>query len=138
MHVVKKAAASSSSVVGRKIRTVTNLSIATSSRPADASPSPQYYLLKSEPDEFSIDSLVNLPAQTGPWDGIRNVQARNHLRSMRRGDLAFFYHSSCGGKTGIYGVCEVVRTAFSDMDSTDPSSERYDPKAPADGSKVRG
>jgi predicted RNA-binding protein with PUA-like domain len=55
---------------------------------------------------------------------------------MRCGDRAFFYHSSCGKATGIYGVCEVVRTAFPDMGAVDPASDRFDAKAPPDGSKV--
>ena len=63
-----------------------------------------YWLMKSEPSVFSIDDLANAPRRTTCWDGVRNYQARNMLRDeMKRGDLAFFYHSNCE-ETGIAGM----------------------------------
>ena len=68
-----------------------------------------YWLLKSEPDSFSIDALGKAPKQTTAWDGVRNFQARNMLRdSMKKGDLAFFYHSSCD-VPGIAGIVSIAR-----------------------------
>ena len=69
------------------------------------------YLLKSEPDEFSIKDLKDSPQGTAPWDGVRNAQARNILREMRVGDRAFFYHSSCR-VPAIVGIVKVVREAY--------------------------
>ena len=85
-----------------------------------------YWLIKSEPDAFSIDDLENAPDKTEHWDGIRNYQARNFIRDdMKPGDLAFFYHSSC--KTpGIVGICEVVSEAYPDHTAFDPNEKYYD------------
>lgn len=70
------------------------------------------YLLKSEPDEFSVQHLRDVsPDGTAPWDGVRNAQARNILREMRVGDRAFFYHSSCK-VPAIVGIVRVVREAY--------------------------
>jgi predicted RNA-binding protein with PUA-like domain len=89
----------------------------------------RYWLMKSEPDEFSIDDLVAAPAQTTPWFGVRNYQARNFMRDdMRVGDRAFFYHSSCD-EPGIAGVVEISKPAYPDQTQFDPKSEYYDPKA---------
>jgi predicted RNA-binding protein with PUA-like domain len=71
---------------------------------------PRHYLLKSEPDVFSWDDQVRNGVE--PWTGVRNAQASGFLRSMARGDLAFFYHSNIGKE--IVGVVEVVRTAYPD------------------------
>ena len=69
----------------------------------------RYWLMKSEPDEFSIDDLVMAKQQTTPWFGVRNYQARNYMRDdMRVGDKAFFYHSSCP-EPGIAGIVEISR-----------------------------
>ena len=65
----------------------------TAKAPKEASP-PGLYLLKSEPDEFSIDDLASRPNQTEPWDGVRNYQARNIMQGMRLGDRCLFYHSN--------------------------------------------
>jgi len=74
----------------------------------------QYWLMKSEPAEVSIDDLVAAPAQTVPWFGVRNYQARNFMRdAMRIGDLAFFYHSGCA-EPGIAGICEVCSEPYPD------------------------
>jgi predicted RNA-binding protein with PUA-like domain len=85
-----------------------------------------YWLMKSEPDVFSIDDLARAQRRTAPWDGVRNFQARNFMRSMRKGDLAFFYHSSCP-TPGIAGVMSVVREAYPDPTAFDPSDDHYDP-----------
>ncbi|WP_264180082.1 EVE domain-containing protein [Dechloromonas denitrificans] len=70
--------------------------------------------MKSEPDEVSIDDLAAAPAQTLPWFGVRNYQARNFMRdAMQVGDLAFFYHSGCA-EPGIAGICEVCSAAYPD------------------------
>ncbi len=72
----------------------------------------RYWLFKSEPESFGIDTLSSMPKQTEHWDGVRNYQARNMMRDdMREGDLGFFYHSNCT-PPGIAGLIEVVRTAY--------------------------
>ncbi|KAK9902799.1 hypothetical protein WJX75_006373 [Coccomyxa subellipsoidea] len=93
--------------------------------------SESFYLLKSEPDEFSIDDLAAAKDQTEPWDGVRNYQARNIMKGMRLGDRAFFYHSNCK-QPGIVGICEVAREAYPDSSALDPDSKKYDPKATAE------
>jgi len=76
---------------------------------------------------FSIDDLARRPGRTEHWDGVRNYQARNYLRDgMRRGDLAFFYHSSCA-VPGIAGIIEIARAGYPDFTAFDPSSPHYDP-----------
>ncbi len=88
-----------------------------------------YWLMKSEPDEFSIDDLVRAPAQTTPWFGVRNYQARNFMRdAMRVGDGVLFYHSSCA-VPGIAGVARVASSAYPDATQFDPKSAYYDPKS---------
>jgi predicted RNA-binding protein with PUA-like domain len=85
-----------------------------------------YWLLKSEPDSFSIDHLGKAPKQTTVWDGVRNFQARNMLRdAMKKGDLAFFYHSSCD-VPGIAGIVSVVREGYPDVTAFDPKHHHYD------------
>jgi predicted RNA-binding protein with PUA-like domain len=82
--------------------------------------------MKSEPDSFSIDALAAAPARTTSWDGVRNFQARNYLRDeMHKGDLAFFYHSSCD-VPGIAGIVKVVRTGYPDPTAFDASHHHYD------------
>jgi predicted RNA-binding protein with PUA-like domain len=89
----------------------------------------RHWLMKSEPDEFSIDDLVAAPNQTTPWFGVRNYQARNFMRDdMRIGDLAFFYHSSCP-EPGIAGIVEISQRAYPDETQFDPTSPYYDPKS---------
>lgn len=91
-----------------------------------------YWLLKSEPDTYSIDDLAAQPRQTDHWDGIRNYQARNFMRDdMKKGDLAFFYHSNCA-RPGIVGIVKIVREAYPDHTALDPESPYYDPKASAE------
>ena len=92
----------------------------------------RYWLMKSEPDEFSIDDLARSPAQTTPWVGVRNYQARNFMRdAMRVGDHAFFYHSSCA-EPGIAGIVEIARPAYPDATQFDPESPYFDAKATRD------
>jgi predicted RNA-binding protein with PUA-like domain len=89
----------------------------------------RYWLMKSEPDEFSIDDLVRAPKQTTPWFGVRNYQARNFMRDeMRVGDRAFFYHSSCP-EPGIAGIVEIAKPAYPDATQFDPKSPYYDAKS---------
>jgi predicted RNA-binding protein with PUA-like domain len=85
-----------------------------------------HWLLKSEPDSFSIDDLAKAPKQTSAWDGVRNFQARNMLRdSMKKGDLAFFYHSSCD-IPGIAGIVSIAREGYPDATAFDPKDHHYD------------
>jgi predicted RNA-binding protein with PUA-like domain len=92
----------------------------------------RFWLMKSEPDEFSIDDLVRARSQTTPWVGVRNYQARNFMRDdMRIGDRAFFYHSSCA-EPGIAGIVEISKPAYPDATQFDPKSPYYDPKSQRD------
>ena len=92
----------------------------------------RHWLMKSEPDEFSIDDLAKAPKQTTAWFGVRNYQARNFMRDdMRVGDCAFFYHSSCP-EPGIAGIVEIARLAYPDATQFDPKSDYYDPKSTRD------
>ncbi len=88
-----------------------------------------YWLLKSEPDVFSIDDLKK--QKTTIWDGVRNYQARNFLRAMQVGDLAFFYHSSTE-PPGIVGLCKVLKTQIPDPSQFDPRSPYHDPTSSRD------
>ena len=89
----------------------------------------KYWLLKSEPDVFALEDLKNSPNQTEPWDGIRNYQARNLMRDeMKVGDQAFFYHSR-QAEPAIVGTVKVVREAYPDHTSWDPSSKYFDEKS---------
>ncbi len=91
-----------------------------------------FWLMKSEPDAFSIDDLKSSKNQTAPWDGVRNFQARNYIRDeMKIGDLAFFYHSSCK-VPGIVGLMEIVKAAYADVTAFNPKSPYYDPKSTPD------
>jgi predicted RNA-binding protein with PUA-like domain len=91
----------------------------------------RYWLLKTEPGTFGIDHLASLPRRTAGWDGVRNYQARNYLRDgVRRGDLAFLYHSSCA-VPGIAGTVRVVRAAYPDASALDPRSAHFDPHSDA-------
>jgi predicted RNA-binding protein with PUA-like domain len=87
-----------------------------------------YWLMKSEPDAFSISDLKSRPKKTEHWDGVRNYQARNFMRAMKKGDLAFFYHSSCE-TPGVYGIIEIARAAYPDHTAWDPENHHYDPKS---------
>jgi predicted RNA-binding protein with PUA-like domain len=88
----------------------------------------KYWLMKSEPEAFSIDDLAKSPKKTTCWDGVRNYQARNFMREMEIGDQVFFYHSSVDPAC-IVGVAEVVKRAYPDHTALDPKDHHYDPKA---------
>ncbi|GJL67624.1 MAG: EVE domain-containing protein [Nitrospirales bacterium] len=89
---------------------------------------PQYWLFKSEPKTFSIDDLVKSPRQTTCWEGVRNYQARNFLKSMNVGDLGFFYHSNTD-PPAIVGIIEVVKAAYPDSFAFDSKSRYFDPRS---------
>ena len=86
-----------------------------------------YWLMKSEPDAYSIDDLER--DRREPWDGIRNYQARNMMRDdMKVGDEVFFYHSNCK-EPGIVGIMKIASEAYPDPLQFDPESQYYDPKS---------
>ena len=88
-----------------------------------------YWLMKSEPDEASIDDLACAPRQTLPWLGVRNYQARNFMRdAMQIGDLAFFYHSGCA-QPGIAGICEICSDPYPDATQFEASNPYFDAKS---------
>lgn len=89
----------------------------------------RYWLMKSEPDVFSIDDLKK--KRQAPWDGVRNFQARNHMREMKVGDLVLFYHSSTQ-PPGVAGVARVCREAHPDPTAWDKKSEYFDPRSTAE------
>lgn len=84
--------------------------------------------MKSEPDVFSIDHLAGTPGKTGSWEGVRNFQARNFMKEMKKGDLALFYHSSAD-IIGVAGIVEISGEAEPDLFALDPKSMYHDPKA---------
>jgi predicted RNA-binding protein with PUA-like domain len=91
-----------------------------------------HWLLKSEPETFSIDALSKASKQTTTWDGVRNYQARNMLRdSMKEGDQAFFYHSGCD-VPGIAGIVAIVKEGYPDKTAFDPKHHHYDAESKAD------
>jgi len=89
-----------------------------------------HWLMKSEPEEFSIDDLK---AQgTTHWDGVRNYQARNMMRDqMKKGDQVFFYHSNCE-VPGIVGVMKIIKEGYADHTAFDPQDKHFDPKSDPD------
>jgi predicted RNA-binding protein with PUA-like domain len=88
-----------------------------------------YWLMKSEPDECSIDDALAAPGRLTPWTGVRNYQARNSMRDhMRIGDGVLFYHSSCD-EPGIAGLARVASRAYPDPTQFDRRSDYYDPKS---------
>lgn len=92
----------------------------------------QFWLMKSEPDECSIDDALAAPRSTVPWVGVRNYQARNFMRdAMRVGDGVLFYHSGCA-EPGIAGIAEVASGAYPDATQFDPASAYFDPVSRAD------
>ena len=91
-----------------------------------------YWLMKTEPSEFSIDDLKARPKRTEPWDGVRNYQARNMMRDeMKKGDGVLFYHSNCE-EPGIVGIAKVAREGYPDPTAFDPEDKHYDPKSDPD------
>jgi predicted RNA-binding protein with PUA-like domain len=87
-----------------------------------------YWLMKSEPNEFSITDLKNMPGRTEHWDGVRNYQARNFMRDqMQINDRVLFYHS--GAKPSVVGTARVVKAGYPDFTAWDPKSKHFDPKS---------
>lgn len=91
----------------------------------------QFWLMKSEPEAFSIDDLARAPKQTTPWDGVRNYQARNFLRAMKVGDQVLFYHSNANPPS-VVGIAEVVKGAYPDATQFDKRDTHYDPGSDPD------
>lgn len=87
-----------------------------------------YWLMKSEPNSYSIDSLIRAPHSTDHWEGVRNYQARNFMNQMKVGDQAFFYHSSCE-VPGIVGIVKISKESQPDLTALDPNSHYYDPRS---------
>ena len=87
-----------------------------------------HWLMKSEPDVFGIDDLAKAKRKTTHWDGVRNYQARNFMREMRRGDRAFFYHSNCE-EPGVAGIVKIVREAYPDHTAFDAADPHFDSKS---------
>ena len=91
---------------------------------------PKYWLVKTEPESYSIDDLAAEPKQTTFWSGVRNYQARNFMRDeMRFGDRVLFYHSNAD-PPAIVGVAKVVRQSYPDHTAWDKKDSHYDPKSP--------
>ncbi|PID56234.1 MAG: EVE domain-containing protein [Ignavibacteriae bacterium] len=92
----------------------------------------KYWLVKSEPNAFSIDDLAKSKNKTTYWDGVRNYQARNFMRDdMKKGDYVLFYHSNAN-PTAVVGVCEVVKEGYPDFTAFDPEAKHFDPKSKED------
>lgn len=90
----------------------------------------KYWLMKSEPNAYSIDDLVK--DKKTHWDGVRNYQARNFMRDdMKRGDKVLFYHSNAE-PTAVVGICEVVKEGYPDFTAFDPEDKHFDPKSKED------
>jgi predicted RNA-binding protein with PUA-like domain len=91
-----------------------------------------YWLMKSEPDDVSVDDALAAPNATVAWTGVRNFQARNFMRNeMKIGDGVLFYHSSCA-EPGIVGIARVVSQSYPDPTQFDPESRYYDPLSKRD------
>ncbi|MDE3054430.1 MAG: EVE domain-containing protein [Gemmatimonadota bacterium] len=92
----------------------------------------KFWLVKSEPAEFSFDDLVTSPGRTTCWDGVRNYQARNFMRDgMRKGELVLFYHSNAD-PAAVVGVARIVREAYPDPTAFDASDPHFDPRSRAE------
>jgi len=91
----------------------------------------RHWLIKSEPDVFSIHDLARAKGKRTSWEGVRNYQARNFLRAMQRADRCLFYHSNAD-PPGVAGIVEVVREAYPDPSAQDPASRYHDPRATPD------
>jgi predicted RNA-binding protein with PUA-like domain len=92
----------------------------------------KYWLMKTEPDECSIDDALAAPGRITPWTGVRNYQARNFMRDqMQVGDGVLFYHSSCP-QPGIAGIAEVASASYPDQTQFDRKSDYYDPESKKD------
>jgi len=93
---------------------------------------PLYWLMKTEPDVFSIDDLAIAPNQSTCWDGVRNYQARNYMRDqMQFGDLVLVYHSNANPSC-VVGTATIARTSYPDHSAWDPNDPHFDPKSRSD------
>ncbi|MCJ8312854.1 MAG: EVE domain-containing protein [Saccharospirillaceae bacterium] len=88
----------------------------------------QFWLMKSEPEAFSLEDLKAQGAKGEHWDGVRNYQARNHMQNMQQGDLVIYYHSSCK-PAGAVGVAKVIKEAYPDFTAFDHTERYYDAKS---------
>jgi len=102
-----------------------------------ASLPPKFWLLKSEPEEYSVDDLAQSNDSTGFWDGVRNFQARNNLKRMVPGEKILFYHSSCK-VPAIVGIASVVSDAVPDSSALNPGHKYFDPKSDPENPKWFG
>jgi predicted RNA-binding protein with PUA-like domain len=93
--------------------------------------SPKYWLVKTEPESFSIHDLAKSPGKTTAWSGVRNYQARNFLREMQFGDRVLVYHSSTDPKA-IVGTAVIAREAYPDHTAWDKTDDHFDPASTAD------
>ena len=91
----------------------------------------KFWLVKTEPESFSIQDLAQAPEQTTCWDGVRNYQARNYLREMQPGERVLFYHSGTA-QPAIVGTARVVRTSYPDHTAWDANDPHFDPKSTPD------
>lgn len=92
----------------------------------------KFWLMKTEPEAYSIDDLANEKNKTTHWDGVRNYQARNFMRDdMRKGDEVLLYHSNAK-PPGVVGVCTIVKESYPDFTAFDPQDKHYDPKSRKD------
>ena len=98
----------------------------------------KYWLLKTEPESFSIEDLQNAPNQTTFWDGVRNYQARNYLRDeIKPGDRVLFYHSNAN-PPAIVGTAKVTKAGYPDHTAWDETNHHYDPgSTPEKPSRLR-
>lgn len=87
-----------------------------------------YWLMKSEPATFSISDLKSKPQSRDQWEGVRNYEARNYLKTMQHNELAFFYHSNCT-IPGIVGIMKITRTAWPDPTAFESTSTYFDPRS---------
>jgi predicted RNA-binding protein with PUA-like domain len=117
-------------VVGVALRRY-RMSASSQPPPPMSTTNPNYFLLKEEPDEFSIQDLHASPNMQELWSGIRNYQARNTLRGMKVGDMALYYHSSCK-VPAVVGKVQIIREPESDKTALDPNHKGYDPKSTKD------
>ncbi|MDA7979841.1 MAG: EVE domain-containing protein [Pirellulales bacterium] len=92
---------------------------------------PKFWLMKSEPDVYSVKDLAAEKTKTTHWDGVRNYAARNHMRAMAVGDRVLYYHSNCK-PAHVAGTAKVVREAYPDFTAWDKSDKHYDAKSPQD------
>lgn len=108
------------------LRSRVSLGDAAAAVPKQSAPTRRHWLMKTEPDAFSLADLRK--KKKAPWDGVRNPMARANMDAMALGDLVLFYHSSCN-PPGVVGIARVCKTAYPDPTAFDPKSEYFDPKS---------